>query len=115
MTREERERYNSRKQNNINTQLEQMTQEDRQRFIQNEQSNDQRIASELSQQYHVTVEVIPGDIHHIKINGEVLGYAEFNEWKAEQDQLLRRQRRSQERTREEPVVPVLRGGWFNNN
>ena len=34
----------------------------------------------LSRELQATIETIPGDRHHIRVNGVVMGYNEYAEW-----------------------------------
>lgn len=72
------------KENQING----LDEEQRKTYYTNEYEEDKRICRKLSEQLKARIEPIEGDIHHIKVDGRVLGYNGFEEWKQKRlDQL----------------------------
>lgn len=65
------------KENQING----LDEEQRKAYYINEYEEDKRICRKLSEQLKARIEPIEGDIHHIKVDGRVLGYTAFAEWK----------------------------------
>ena len=65
------------KENQING----LDEEQRKAYYINEYEEDKRICRKLSEQLKARIEPIEGDIHHIKVDGRVLGYTGFAEWK----------------------------------
>ena len=61
--------------------FQEMNEDDRARAYRNEYKEDARICADLSQQLKATIEPIRGDIHHIRVNGQVYGYNAFEAWK----------------------------------
>lgn len=45
-----------------------------------ESATDKFVMLVLKKRYGCEIELIPGDRHHIKIDGEVMGYVEFSAW-----------------------------------
>lgn len=58
-----------------------MTDEERAQAYRHEYNEDRRMCAALSEELKATIEPIRGDIHHILVNGRVMGYNGFAEWK----------------------------------
>lgn len=58
-----------------------MDAEQKAKAYRNEYQEDCRICADLSQKLKATIEPIKGDIHHIRVNGQVYGYNAFEAWK----------------------------------
>ena len=57
-----------------------MSEEKREAWLAAEAANDRLMAMEYSEKLGVSVELIPGDPNHIKVDGQVMGYVEFAEY-----------------------------------
>lgn len=90
----------------IEDKLSRMTPDERAAYIRNEQRSDRNICHNLSQELQAQIEIIEGDLHHLRVNGDILGYNEFNSWMRSRKRQLREEQRR-------PRVPLLNGGWFN--
>ena len=66
------------------------TEEERRNYYLHEYREDIKVCRQLSKELQATIEPIEGDIHHIRVNGQVLGYNGFAEWKRRRlDQLAK--------------------------
>ena len=63
------------------SQINNLEEDQRRAYYQNEYDEDKRICRRLSEELHARIEPIEGDIHHIKVDGQILGYNGFNDWK----------------------------------
>lgn len=66
----------------IEAELAQMSPEEREAMIAADDAMDRLMCIRLSRELQATIETIPGDRHHIKVNGQVMGYNEYAEWQA---------------------------------
>ena len=69
-------------QQEIEAKIAAMTPEEREAMLEMERAADNLAIVQLRQKYGVNIELIPGDRHHIKLDGEVMGYNEFQAWLA---------------------------------
>lgn len=97
---------NEEKIQSVEERLSRMTPDERLAYIRNEQNSDRMICRDLSEKLQAQIEVIEGDLHHIRVNGDILGYNEFNSWMTHRKRELKNQNARQN-------VPALNGGWFN--
>ncbi len=81
-----------------NAHIDTLTEEDKARYLRSEWEQDVEICTNLSRELEATIEPIQGDIHHIKVNGQILGYNGFAQWKA------RRQLELQQRKNRPPTI-----------
>lgn len=76
----ERTKTNEQIQQEIEAKLNEMSVEEREAFLAAEEAKDKLMCIKLSRKLNANIEVIPNDLHHIKVNGEVMGYNEYAEW-----------------------------------
>lgn len=69
-------------QNEIEASLAEMSPEEREATLAADDAMDRLMCIKLSRELDAHIETIPGDRHHIKVNGEVMGYNEYAEWSA---------------------------------
>lgn len=69
-------------QDEIEASLAEMSPEEREATLAVDDAMDRLMCIKLSRELQATIETIPGDRHHIKVNGEVMGYNEYAEWSA---------------------------------
>lgn len=69
-------------QNEIEAKLAEMSPEEREATLAADEAMDRLQCIKLSRELDAHIEMIPGDRHHIKVNGEVMGYNEYAEWQA---------------------------------
>ena len=76
------ERTNQEIQSEIEAKLAEMSPEEREATLAADDALDRLMCIRLSRELDARIETIPGDRHHIKVNGEVMGYNEYAEWQA---------------------------------
>ncbi len=76
------EKTNQEIQSEIEAKLAEMSPEEREATLAADEAMDRLMCIKLSRQLQATIETIPGDRHHIKVNGEVMGYNEYARWQA---------------------------------
>lgn len=81
------------------------TPEQRLAYIRNEQEHDIIVCRKASERLQARIEIIEGDIHHIKVNDEIMGYNEYEAWRINREQELQSQ--------SSPTSHLI-GGWFVN-
>ena len=69
-------------QSEIEAKLAEMSPEEREATLAADEAMDRLMCIKLSRELDAHIETIPGDRHHIKVNGEVMGYNEYAEWSA---------------------------------
>lgn len=69
-------------QQEIEAKLAAMSPEEREATLAADEAMDRLKCIKLSRELDAHIEMIPGDRHHIKVNGEVMGYNEYAEWQA---------------------------------
>ena len=70
------------------SQINSLDEEQRKAYYINEYEEDKKICQRLSEELKARIEPIEGDIHHLKVDGRILGYNAFDEWKQKRlDQL----------------------------
>lgn len=67
-------------QQEIEAKLAELPEEERNAIIAADQAQDIAMCLALSRKTGHNIEVIPNDRHHIKVDGEVMGYVEFGAW-----------------------------------
>ena len=67
-------------QNEIEAKLAEMSPEEREATLAADEAMDRLMCIKLSRELDAHIETIPGDRHHIKVNGEVMGYNEYARW-----------------------------------
>ena len=67
-------------QQEIEAKLNELPEEERAAVLAADQAADRAMCLRLSRQTGHTIEVIPNDRHHIKVDGQVMGYVEFGAW-----------------------------------
>ena len=67
-------------QQQIEQSLSEMSEEEREATLAADDALDRLMCIKLGQALQATIETIPGDRHHIRVNGEVMGYNEYAEW-----------------------------------
>ena len=67
-------------QQEIEAELNRLPAEEREAILAADQASDRAMCLRLSRETGHNIEVIPNDRHHIKVDGEVMGYVEFGEW-----------------------------------
>ena len=65
----------------IEAKLATKTTEEKQAFIQAQVENDIATCRRLSRELQADIQIVPNDIHHIKVDGNILGYNEFETWR----------------------------------
>ena len=83
--------------------LDAMSDEEKAIYCNNEYKEDLKICAKLSQELKANIQPIVGDIHHIKVNGQVYGYNAFSQWK-----------RNRIRQLESGTAPSGKLGFFNS-
>ena len=76
------EKTNQEIQSEIEAKLAEMSPEEREATLAADEAMDRLMCIKLSRELDAHIEIIPGDRHHIKVNGEVMGYNEYAEWQA---------------------------------
>lgn len=76
------EKTNQEIQSEIEAKLAEMSPEEREATLAADEAMDRLMCIKLSRELDAHIETIPGDRHHIKVNGEVMGYNEYAEWSA---------------------------------
>ena len=74
------EKTNQQIQQEIEATLAQMSPEEREATLAADDAMDRLMCIKMSRELQATIETIPGDRHHIKVNGQVMGYNEYAEW-----------------------------------
>ena len=64
----------------IEAKLAAMTPEEREATIAADEAVSRLECIKLSRELQAQIEMIPGDRHHIKVNGQVMGYNAYAEW-----------------------------------
>ena len=67
-------------QNEIEASLAEMSPEEREATLAADDAMDRLMCIKLSRELDAHIETIPGDRHHIRVNGQVMGYNEYAEW-----------------------------------
>ena len=67
-------------QQEIEAALAEMSPEEREATLAVDDAMDRLMCIKLSRELEATIETIPGDRHHIRVNGQVMGYNEYAEW-----------------------------------
>ena len=67
-------------QQEIEAKLNELPAEEREAILAADQAQDIAMCLALSRKTGHNIEVIPNDRHHIKVDGEVMGYVEFGAW-----------------------------------
>ena len=67
-------------QEEIEREMTEMSDEEKQALQEADAAMDRYMTAVLSRKFGATVETLPNDRHHIKINGVVMGYNEFAGW-----------------------------------
>ena len=74
------ERTNQQIQEEIEATLAGMSEEERAATLAADDAMDRLMCIKMSRELQATIETIPGDRHHIKVNGEVMGYNEYAQY-----------------------------------
>lgn len=74
------EKTNQQIQQEIEATLAQMSPEEREATLAADDAMDRLMCIKMSRELQATIETIPGDRHHIKVNGQVMGYNEYAQW-----------------------------------
>lgn len=74
------QKTNEQIQQEIEAKLAEMSPEEREATLAADDAMDRLMCIKLSRELQATIETIPGDRHHIKVNGQVMGYNEYAEW-----------------------------------
>lgn len=64
----------------VEAKLAELPEEERAAVIAADEAADRAMCLKLSRETGHQIEMIPGDRHHIKVDGEVMGYVEFGNW-----------------------------------
>ena len=64
----------------IEAKLAELPEEERNAILSADQAQDVAMCLALSRKTGHNIEVIPNDRHHIKVDGQVMGYVEFGAW-----------------------------------
>lgn len=64
----------------IDQELSEMSEEEREAMLALDDAADRLAIIKLRQRFGVNVELIPNDRHHIRLDGQVIGYNEFQDW-----------------------------------
>lgn len=67
-------------QQEIEASLAEMSPEEREATLAVDDAMDRLMCIKLSRELDAHIETIPGDRHHIRVNGQVMGYNEYAEW-----------------------------------
>ena len=74
--------------NQANAKLALMSEQDKAAYIKRENDGDKIICAQLSRELQADIQIIEGDIHHLNVNGVVMGYNAFADWKKRRKQEL---------------------------
>lgn len=74
------EKTNQQIQQEIEATLAGMSPEEREATLAADDAMDRLMCIKMSRELQATIETIPGDRHHIKVNGQVMGYNEYAQW-----------------------------------
>ncbi len=74
------QKTNEQIQQEIEAKLAAMSPEEREAALAADDAADRYMCIKLSRELQATIKTIPGDRHHIKVNGQVMGYNEYAEW-----------------------------------